>query len=331
MKPFPKLDNIHAISIPLPGRSNLITTNAFIVGKRGITLIDTGLKVPGALESVRRELVKVGSDIFDIERIIFTHGHMDHFGLAASICKAVGHAVECFIHAEDRPSIASDNFLKEMSSKEAEKLMTMAGMPVDERARVREYFAAFKEFADPLDNASSLKGGEEFRGGDYQLKIIHTPGHTPGSCCIYEEKTRILFSGDSIIKNITPNPLVVIKREWLRDKSYLSLNAFNDSLDRLYDLDILYAFPGHGEYVEDTRAIISSYKRHYNERKELVWRSLNGKTWPIYRLIADVFPFIPEGDEFLAVSEVLVHLESLAVEGKVELVDCGPPALYRVR
>jgi len=49
----------------------------------------------------------------------------------------------------------------------------------------------------------------------------------------------------------------------------------------------------------------------------------------MYHLIDDVFPFVPENDIFLAVSEIFVHLEILIDEGRAELADPGPPALYR--
>jgi len=62
---------------------------------------------------------------------------------------------------------------------------------------------------------------------------------------------------------------------------------------------------------------------------DLVWRALKKKSRPIYHLINDVFPFVPENDFFLAVSEVFVHLEILIDEGRAELADPGPPALYR--
>jgi glyoxylase-like metal-dependent hydrolase (beta-lactamase superfamily II) len=330
IKLFPEFRNVHAIAVPLPGRSNLITTNIFAVGKSFITLIDTGIKSLGALDNIRKELARSGLDFNAIERIIITHGHMDHFGLAASICEAVGHPVECFIHEEDKTLISSDDYLKEMWSGEAEKLMIMAGMPQEEMARVRERFATFRDIGDPLDNACALRGGEEFRGDDYQLNVIHTPGHTPGSCCIYEAGNKVLFSGDTIIKHITPNPLVVIKREQLHNPHYQSLKAFMDSLDRLYHLDVVCALPGHGEYVEDVKGIIDSYKTHYEERKKLVCRSLERKTRPLYEMIEDIFPFVPEGDAFLAVSEILVQVEILIAEGKAQLLDCGPPALYKL-
>jgi glyoxylase-like metal-dependent hydrolase (beta-lactamase superfamily II) len=329
IKPFPKSEIITPIAVPVPGVSNLITINLYALGTGPITLIDTCLKAPGTLEYVGSALREAGLDIGDVERIIITHGHMDHFGLASAIRKAVSHPVECFIHGEDKWQISSENFGKEMWSEEANVLMAMAGLPPEEKEKVRKRFAAFREMGDPLDEVSVFEDGTEFEGEGYHLKVVHTPGHTPGSCCIYEEKQKILFSGDTLIKHITPNPLVVIKRNGLRDPGYKSLKAYSQSLDRLAGLDIKYVFTGHGEYVKDLPGLISTYKRHHMERMELVWKALHNRARTLYEIIGDVIHEVPDGDMFLAISEILVHLEILIEEGRAELIDPGPPALYR--
>jgi glyoxylase-like metal-dependent hydrolase (beta-lactamase superfamily II) len=215
-----------------------------------------------------------------------------------------------------------------MWSEEADALMAMAGLPPEEKEKVRKRFAAFRELGDPLDNVSILENGDEVVGDGYHLKVIHTPGHTPGSCCFYESRQRVLFSGDTIIKHITPNPLVAVKRNRLRDTGYQSLKAYSRSLDKLAELDIKYVFPGHGEYIEALRSVISSYKEHHRERMKLIWNALNKQARPLYDIIEDVFLQVPEGDIFLAISEILVHLEILIDEGRAELIDPGPPAIY---
>jgi len=62
---------------------------------------------------------------------------------------------------------------------------------------------------------------------------------------------------------------------------------------------------------------------------EQVWNALKKKSQPLYYLIDDVFTYVPENDTFLALSEIVVHLEILVNEGRAELANPGPPALYR--
>jgi len=88
-------------------------------------------------------------------------------------------------------------------------------------------------------------------------------------------------------------------------------------------------FPGHGEFVRDLARVISMYKSHHRERMELIWKALNRRARPLYEIIGDVFVQVLEGDVFLAISEILVHLEILIDEGRAELIDPGPPAIYQ--
>ena len=111
MTPFPKLETIHGIAIPMPYPPDLITANVYAVGKGPITLIDTGPKIPGAFEFVRKKFQSAGLDFSDIERIIITHGHVDHFGLAVSIREAAGHQIECFITPANDPDASLQGYI----------------------------------------------------------------------------------------------------------------------------------------------------------------------------------------------------------------------------
>jgi glyoxylase-like metal-dependent hydrolase (beta-lactamase superfamily II) len=174
-----------------------------------------------------------------------------------------------------------------------------------------------------------MEDGDEFIGDGYHLRVIHTPGHTAGTCCFYEPTQKILFSGDHILKHISPNPLVEIKPKMLFNTGCSSLRTYLESLVRVSELDVRFVFPGHGEYLEDLSSIVCSYRLHHQQRLKVVWNALRKKETSPYNLLDDVFPNAPEEDLFLAVSEILVHLDLLLNEGKVEIVDSGPPARYR--
>jgi glyoxylase-like metal-dependent hydrolase (beta-lactamase superfamily II) len=328
IKPYPKTRNTHAVAIPLPGFSDLITANLYVLGKSPVTLIDTGPKFPGSFDFVTEEIKDAGFDIRDVERVIITHGHLDHFGLAVKIREAARGPVEFFLHGEDKWRISSEAFEEDAWSKETGDFMNMVDMPQKEIEKIRNRFSFFKRLCDPLDDVSTMEEGDEFVGDGYCLRVIHTPGHSPGSSCLYESQEKILFSGDHIIKHITPNPLVEIKRHHLRDPNYQSLRAYMNSLDKLNGLDVRLVFPGHGEYIEDLQGITATYREHHQQRMDQVWEALKRKPRPLYHLIDDVFDHVPEYDVFLAISEILVHLEILINEGRAKLLDPGPPAFY---
>ena len=329
MQLFPEAGTIRAVAIPLPGYSDLGTSNVYLVGSGPFTMIDTGPKFPGSFEYLKDQLKKAGRDMADIEHIIITHGHIDHYGLAVSIREHAGHHIPCRIHAEDLWRVTANAYREEMWAEEADTLMAMVDMPPREVRKIRDRFLVFDALSDPIPDALPMEDGDIFAGDDYHLEVIHTPGHSPGTCCLYEARQKILFSGDHILKHITPNPLFEIKRDKLRDPAYKSLKAYLHSLDKVASRDVSHVFPGHGEVIEELPGIISSYHGHHRDRMDRVWTALRKQSRPLYHLIDEVFDFVPEGDIFLAISEILVHLELLVEEGRAELIDPGPPAYYR--
>jgi len=106
---------------------------------------------------------------YDPELIILTHCHFDHTCAASAIADRTGALIA--IHEQD------------------------AGLLGDDYATAS---VLFNEDAPQITPDILLHGGETFKSSDYLLEAIHTPGHTPGSICIYESGTRSLFSGDTI-------------------------------------------------------------------------------------------------------------------------------------
>jgi len=321
------LENFHTFRLPLPTHPDLGTANVYLLGSHPVTLIDAAPKIPGSFEFIKDQLRQAGHDTPDIERILITHGHVDHFGLVTRIREDAGRSIPCFIHAEDRWRVGADRY-RALSREEADHLMNMVDVPAKEYEKIEQMFSFLDEICDPVTDAIAMEDGDIFEGEGYRIRVVHTPGHTPGNCCFYETRNRILFSGDHILKNIHPKPLFELNKELIRDPGYLSLRAYQQSLDKVSTLDLSYVFPGHGERVEDLPGLVAAYRKHHRERMDRIWRTIRDEPRPLYHIIDQVFDVVPDGDVFLAISEILVHLEILAEEGRVELTDPGPPAIY---
>ena len=329
IKPFPHIGSIRSLTVPLPGFPALICSNMFVLGSGPITLIDSAPKFPGSLLTLERQLHEIGFDWSDVDRIIITHGHIDHFGLVGQIRSASGHAIPCYVHHDDLWKLSGDFLKSGMWSEDADAFYAKIGMPEQtvERMKRRSHF--FKNLCDPVDDAIPMKEGDIFEGSGFDLQVIHTPGHSPGCCCLYERQHNILFSGDHLLKHITPNPFHEVNRSRLKDPSYKSLKAYMESLEKLEHLKVNFVFPAHGEYIIDLESLIAGYRKHHKKRTEELRQTLKNGVRSIYELMTDVFPGIEESEAFLAVSEIIVHLELLIEAGNAELVEKGPPELFQ--
>lgn len=328
LKPFPPFPGIHALRILLPGFPDLICSNMFALGHGPVTLIDSAPKFPGSFSAMEAQLASIGFAWSDVERIIITHGHIDHFGLVGMIRDAAGHPVDCYIHEDDLWRLSRDYLQSGMWSDDADRFYVAVGMPEPLVGRMKRRSHFFKNLCDPVDDAIPVKDGHVFEGDGFSLSVIHTPGHSPGCCCLHEARSRVLFSGDHLLRHITPNPFHEVNRSRLGDASYKSLKAYTASLDRIEHLDISSVFPGHGEPFQDVKSLLKGYRSQHLQRSRTVLSALGTTPRSIYDLMTSVFPGIDESESFLAVSEVFVHLELLIEKGLAILRDEGPPQRY---
>lgn len=145
----------------------------YLVAEERLTLIDAGL--PGSRQPLLAYLRKIGRSITELERIICTHGHPDHIG---GVQELVGPNVEVFMHPADLAALQG-TFRDVLAA-------THGG---SRRGHLIQFLTRHPGQATPIEDGQVLPA----LGG---LEVVHTPGHTPGSICLYARLPRILFSGD---------------------------------------------------------------------------------------------------------------------------------------
>ncbi len=183
-------------------------SNVYLIKADKIAVVDTGtgFYMKDLIESLQKEI-----ELESIEYIILTHEHFDHCGGVKK--------------------------LKELSN--AKVCMHENGAEVVEKGL--NWSAAFFNATQPETTVEiKLVDGDKIDLGDVLLQVIHTPGHSPGSMCLYDEESKSLFSGDTIFAyggiGITDflggDRLKLIK-----------------SIRKLKMLDVKNLYPGHGEYI----------------------------------------------------------------------------------
>jgi glyoxylase-like metal-dependent hydrolase (beta-lactamase superfamily II) len=185
---------------------------------------------------------------------------------------------------------------------------------------MRRMYESVREYADALEDEehAELFDEEEIMFERGSLRVVHTPGHTPGSCSFLREADRTLFAGDCVLKRITPNP-VLSPDPVDPSRRFPSLAEYLVSLARLRALSPTLVHGGHGEPVHDYDELFNRYLRAINERQSEVIR-LVPKTGATARDIArELFPGTGDVHRFLAVSEAVAHLDLAHSENKLAL------------
>jgi glyoxylase-like metal-dependent hydrolase (beta-lactamase superfamily II) len=177
-----------------------------IKGTTKNVLVDTG--VAGKFSVLKRQLAESGVRIRDIDLVILTHEHYDHVGATA------------FFH---RTAIVAAHRLA------ANKL------------ELQDEFVTFRIYRDqpgkPFWVDVWLEDGSMIDLGNYELQVIHTPGHTSGCICLYEPRAGLLFTGDTVFAGGTLSEIAVGG----------NVSDYVNSVRRLSNLKIRQLYPGHGK------------------------------------------------------------------------------------
>jgi hydroxyacylglutathione hydrolase len=177
-----------------------------IRGSNKNVLVDTGMT--SNFPQLARCLKQLGLQIQDIHLVLLTHEHCDHIG-------------------------ASTFFF--------ETAMIGAHRLAANKIQLQDEFVTVMRYLDgstiPFYAHLWLEDAALINLGNYQLRVIHTPGHTSGCICIYEQKEKFLFSGDTVFAKGTLSDIEVSG----------NISDYVNSLERLSSLKIVELYPGHGQ------------------------------------------------------------------------------------
>jgi len=297
------------VPLVLPTPYPVGPVNAYLLPGPPVTLVDCGPKTDDARAALESGLARAGTTVRDIDRLIITHGHIDHFGLAGTIAAAAPN-IEICAHGADLPKLRGERwFVGPLRT-----LIAEAGFAPDLADMLLEAFRRYRKHLDPITPTQMVDEGDriEFRSGN--LEVLHTPGHAQGHICLRDGGT--LISGDLLLEEISPNPIIEFDSAGHR---LPTLPAYLTSLRRIEALAPQIAYPGHGEPIVDPVARVREIMQHHEERKEMLAGTLGGRAWTLRELAAAWYPSVDEFNLFLALSEVIGHLDLLEAEGRLSI------------
>ncbi len=313
------------LSIPTPFYVGDV--NVYLIKEEPLTLIDVGPKTKQAADALREKLKFNGVNFSDVERIVLTHAHEDHCGLAKQVRDEAKNA-EILVHNWE-----TGHLFGRLAREEHHKLMIRAGVPTAVFQEMQGLYRDISLLTDALSDGefSELKDEMELEFKSGTLKVLHTPGHTPGSCSFLREANRTLIAGDCVLKRITPNP-IISPDPIDKEKRFQSLAEYLVSLARLRLLAPTRTFGGHGEPIDDFEEIFSRYVRAIDERQKRVISLVEQSGVTAFDVAQRLFPDAIDKDvhRFLAISEAVAHLDYAEMQGKIVVEFKDGVEIYRI-
>ncbi|MHA1902869.1 MAG: MBL fold metallo-hydrolase [Candidatus Thorarchaeota archaeon] len=311
--------SVHRIELVTPFAVGNV--NCYIIEGEPLTIVDTGVKSEKSLEGLGDGLQKLGYEIGDIEQILVTHGHVDHFGLASTIVREAksktGNTIPVRINTNDKDRIRDyDLFIKRRMTSYV-KIIEVSGVPQEDAPPMSGEMMAryFNQFGDSVANVKSFDDNALLETGIGTLKVVWVPGHSLGSSCFVSEDKKLLFSGDHILGDISSNPSLDYD---IADR--ISMLVYFESLKRMKEYDGYLTLPGHRESMVDLNSRIVDLERDYDSKFVSAEEKLGSIPKSMYSLSRELYGDYDSMEMILALAETQDLYRTLEERGKSEIL-----------
>jgi glyoxylase-like metal-dependent hydrolase (beta-lactamase superfamily II) len=314
----PTLPHLHAIELPTPFPVGPVTVYLAEApaGAPGepLTLIDTGPLTPEAQGALESGLHRLGYSVTELDRVLITHAHADHFGLAADLVAAS--KAQVMTHPWNISTLGDYAQDRDRRLDFYARLLRQAAVPTGILQAVGQATRGVNRFARPIAVDGTIDEGDSLQLAGRTWQVLHTPGHAAGLICLYEPTSRTLLSSDHLLADISSNPVVEPPPPGQTER-LLSLALYRQSLQRVATLDAVRALPSHGPVIHDVAGLVGRRLDFHQQRVARVLDALHSGAQTTWDVTHSLFPDRSPLDTFLAVSEVIGHLDLLEMEGRI--------------
>ena len=300
-------ENIYSFRIVLP-KNPLGWLNCYVIkgvdGGRDL-LIDSGFNTPRCLADLKKGMAELNMQPENTD-VFFTHAHFDHLGNASNL-----QAMGCRLLMGKREY----DFYLEAPWVSQKAHSRKDGIP----DRLRASLDVDKGCPSPGFTVETVEEGQVLRYGGYAMECILTPGHTPGHICLYDRAKRLMFTGDTVLFDITPNITYM--------EGYDTLSDYLVSLKKLEQYPVELALPAHKTtggktFLDRIHELQGHHAARLDEAEKAVkllgettgYEAAAHMTWSIKASSWDAFP---DSQQWFATGETLAHLLYLHTHGRL--------------
>lgn len=306
---------IHRLAIPTPFMVGRV--NAYLIEDDPLTLVDSGPNSAKALDELEQALALRGHRIEDIELLVISHQHMDHFGLASILARRSGAEVAAL--APLAPFLASYGAQTDLDDSLAEILMLRHGIPPEIVTALRAVSAGFRAWGSAVEVTRPLLADSELKLHDRTLRVLHRPGHSPSDTVFHDAERGILLAADHLIAHISSNPLLA--RPLDAGEEYLdrakagerpqALITYMASLEQTRAMDLPLVLPGHGRPITEHASLIDERFRLHARRAAKINRLIASQPRSAHEIAQELWGNVAVTQAYLTLSEVLGHVDLL--------------------
>ncbi len=277
-------EHVAQLACPIPFFEGIV--NVYLILADPLTLIDAPTHLPESIAGFEANLEALGLRTADIKRLICTHAHTDHMGLARYVQERSG--CEFWVHADDADMCARFPDPMVEHHEYSRRQLPEWGMPEEIIHQMRNRKWDPDGIAQPVDVTRVLRDGDRVPFDGFELETIHVPGHTRGHVVYYEPESAYMVTGDHVLPNIIPfAEIQYLDAEGAR--RFDGLNHFLRSLKRLRRMHISTIYPAHGPVVEQPWQAIENIQLFHEKRLKQVERTMRKGADTVYTIAEQLY------------------------------------------
>ena len=302
--------------LPLPTPFPIGRINAYVAVGEHLTLIDTGVNSAKSYAALVAGLAALGATPADLRRIIITHHHTDHAGLVARLVEESGAEVWC--HQQCVPYLEQPATTRAHRRAWSVQAWQEAGVPQPLIDLTSQLFAWFETLGTSATSVTcALTDGDVIELLGQTWTVLHTPGHAGDLICLHQPESGILLSSDHLIRDVSSNALMEPPQPG--HKRPRRLIQYMAQLQRVADLAPRIAYAGHGDPVTDVPGLVEQRLAFHQKRADQLLALLKKQPEAVtlYQITEMMFGYVSDQEKFLALSEVLGHMDWLERDGLV--------------
>jgi glyoxylase-like metal-dependent hydrolase (beta-lactamase superfamily II) len=328
--PLPPVERVRpglwSVPVPLPNNSLRYVFVYVFETDRGPFLVDAGWNTDDAFAALSAGLRQLGSDISEVQGVLVTHIHPDHYGLAGRIREASGAWIA--LHPADAALIHDRYDEPTDLLQRVGTMLRRMGAPADELASLQNASMPVLPLVGSVKPDLLVEDGDKPEVPGWDLAAIWTPGHSPGHLCFWEDRNALMLSGDHVLPRITPN--IPFHPQAGADP----LGDYLRSLEKLEGYDADEVLPAHEHRFVGLSQRLAELRAHHEARfAEVIAAIKTGSTsaWDIASRMGWSRPWnrIEGFMRRAAVGEALAHLRALEIRGIVREVN-GEPSRWEL-
>jgi len=313
---------IHRLAIPTPFQVGRI--NAYLIEDSPLTLVDSGPNSGKALDELEQALAARGHEVEDLELLIITHQHIDHFGLASILARRSGAEVAALDQLA--PFLLRFGEEADLDDRFAQHTMLRHGIPGDVVSALRAVSASFRGWGSAVEVTRPLADGSTVELRDRTLQVHHRPGHSPSDTVFWDQERALLIGADHLIKHISSNPLIA--RPLDAEDDYegprpQALVTYMSSLQKTRAMDLELVLAGHGDPIAGHVALIDKRFRMHERRAEKINGLIAEQPRTAYEIAQALWGNVAVTQAYLTLSEVLGHVDLLLRDALVVEAEDG--------